>query len=201
MAHEPREDRSGDEAERSEDLAQVEAALTGLAPRPARLSAARLMYLAGQESVASARPRRAAWLWPALATASTLAAAVCASLLVMQPTPQVVERIVYVERPANDRGETKLVESTGQAATDNKVSPSNTAQIPTPHYLRARDLAMSQGVDSLPAFQPGAAGVEIRPATYREMQNRAIEGEYGGRRKLPDAGFYSWPNLLLRGDL
>ena len=198
MAHEPRESQP-DEAGRPEDLAQVEAALTGLAPRPARLNAARLMYLAGQESAESSRKSRAAWLWPSLAAISTLAASIFAALLAMQPAPRTVERIVYVERPAGNSRETRLVEATPQAS-DSKTQPSETAQIPTPHYLRNRELAMSQGVDSLPASQPGAGGVEIRPATYRDMQNRALEGEYGGRRKLPDASFYTWPNLLLRGD-
>src|SRR5207249_654076 len=74
-----------------EGLAELEAALAGLAPRPPDLDRDRLLFRAGQES-AGRRGR----LWP---WATGLLAAVAAglgALLILRPDPQPVERVVYV---------------------------------------------------------------------------------------------------------
>ena len=204
MAHESREDGAPNVVGRSGDLAQLEAALAGLAPRPARLDTARLMYLAGQESAARSRRSRLAWLWPSVAAVATLAASVFGILLARQPEPHVVERIVYVQLPAKNMNENLLAITATTAprvvTPPEKTTQPSPLQIPTPHYLQARNLAMSQGVESLPTYQASAGSMEIRPATYRELQNRILEGESTGRRKLPQPGFYSWPSIILRGD-
>src|SRR5712691_4085152 len=61
----------------------LEEALKSLQPLAGAFDRDRLMYRAGQASA----PRRG-WTWPALAFA-----------LVLQPVPQPVERVVYVEVP------------------------------------------------------------------------------------------------------
>jgi hypothetical protein len=85
------------------DLSALEAALASLVPRADWLDRDRLMYLAGQASVAhtpaaghpaAVSPRR--WGWPAAFAAMTAVAASLLVALVMQPGPQVAERVVFV---------------------------------------------------------------------------------------------------------
>jgi hypothetical protein len=76
---------------RDEGLAELAAALAGLAPRPPDIDRDRLLFRAGQESAA-----RRGRLWP---WATGLLAAVAAGLgavLILRPDPQPVERVVYV---------------------------------------------------------------------------------------------------------
>lgn len=198
MAHDSRED-AADDTRRAGELTQVESALAGLAPRPARIDSARLLYLAGRES-ASSRHSRLAWVWPVATAVSTLAASVFGVLLAWQPEPQVVERIVYVQQAAPAEGEGRLVEvATHDDVRGDAALPP--ARVPSfaPHYLQSRNLAVSHGIDSLPAQGASQGSIEIRPATHRELQHRILEGESTGFRKLPEPSFYSWPGILNLG--
>ncbi len=66
------------------ELVAIEAALGGLSPRPSGIQRDRLMFLAGRASAGGvgeyATARRGRLLWPCVAAASLLAAAVFASL-------------------------------------------------------------------------------------------------------------------------
>jgi len=87
------------------DLKAIEARLASLVPRTDRLDRERLMFLAGQASVAPspATQRRpfGRWAWPAATAAMTAAAASLLVVLLWQGDPRIVERIVEVpvERP------------------------------------------------------------------------------------------------------
>lgn len=200
MAHDSRDDHDPIEAGRKDDLAPIEAALSQLTPRAAKLSAARIMFLAGQESAARAGRPPLAWLWPAVAAVSTVAAAVFGVLFAMQPGPRTVERIVYLDRPVQEKRNDRVAEAPPSAVPSNDMaSTTPLPPIPTPHYLQARNQAMSQGIDSLPTLSSGEGRVEVRPVTYRELQHRILEGDYSARPKLPEPGFYSWPGIIFRG--
>lgn len=217
MAHESRDDPAPYETKRSDDVAEVEALLASLAPRAARLSAAQLMYRAGQESVSHGlRSGPVAWLWPSVAATSTLAASVLGVMLAMQPAPRTVERLVYVSQPAPSAGqqnenERQVVGSTSDSLPPGVRSvgagrivmpsgPTLAAGITSPAYLRAREFARAQGIDSLPLLKSGGGQSGITPATYREMQKEVLDGEYGAGRKLPEASFFSWPSFIPHGD-
>lgn len=198
------------ERERAGELTQVERALAGLAPRPARLDSARLLFLAGQES-ATRRPRPwGTWFWPAATAVATLAASIFGVVAAVRPTTHVVERIVYVQHPQPESGSGRLTSAvpgevpereaaSNPAPSETPVPQSQSPRVPAPHYLQARNQAMSRGIDSLPAFQDGQGSAQIQPVTYRELQHRILEGESTGLRKLPEPGFYSWPGIILTG--
>ena len=76
---------------RDEGLADLAAALAGLAPRPPNLDRDRLLFRAGQESAA-----RRGRLWPWAAGLLAAVAAGLGVLLVLRPDPQPLERVVYV---------------------------------------------------------------------------------------------------------
>jgi hypothetical protein len=76
---------------RDEGLAELEAALAGLAPRPPDLDRDRLLFRAGQESA----PRRGR-LWPWAAGLLAAVAAGLGAVLILRPDPPPVERVVYV---------------------------------------------------------------------------------------------------------
>lgn len=82
------------------ELKAIEAELAALAPRDDRLNRERLLFLAGQASVRDAVVHQNAsvrrWIWPASFAAMTTVAAALFVMLLAQPEPGVVERIVYV---------------------------------------------------------------------------------------------------------
>jgi hypothetical protein len=98
---------SGEESLREDgrDRLELEAALGALVPRAERLNRDRIMFLAGQASVASnGQPvapmgtigpqHRAGWAWPAAFATMTGVAASLLVAMAIRPAPQVVERIV-----------------------------------------------------------------------------------------------------------
>jgi hypothetical protein len=85
----------------NDELAAVEAALASLTPVPSNLQRDRVLFLAGLASADRAvlRPQRrlTAWLWPCATSASLLLAATFGLLWAAGRTPQIVERVVYVQ--------------------------------------------------------------------------------------------------------
>jgi hypothetical protein len=82
------------------ELQAIEAEWARLRPRTDRLDRDRLMYLAGQASVAEAKEksqqgRSPGWFWPTSSLGMTAIAAALLAMLLLRPEPQFVERIVY----------------------------------------------------------------------------------------------------------
>ena len=81
-------------------LKSIEAELAALSPRTDRLDRERLIFLAGQESVAggNARPAKHAgrWAWPGAFAAMTAVAAALLVMMLLRPEPQVEVRFVTV---------------------------------------------------------------------------------------------------------
>src|SRR5437773_1641563 len=75
------------------EMKAIEAALSALSPRVERLDRDQVMYCAGRSSV------RPGWTWPMAASLSLVALALLAGYDVFRPTPQAVERVVYVRVP------------------------------------------------------------------------------------------------------
>ena len=121
------------------ELTSLEAALAGLAPRPARLDRDRLMYRAGQKSRAALR-----WLWPASTAASALAAGCLAVALALRPAPPVVERVVYLPAPEV----APAPDSPAPAAADSRAGLAG--------YLRLQERLLRAGLDGLPEPPPEA---------------------------------------------
>lgn len=86
------------------ELKAVEAELADLCPRDDRLDRERLVFLAGQASVAGRPGPRVAWAWPASSAAMTGVAATLLVMLLARPEPSVEERIRVVKMPVESRG-------------------------------------------------------------------------------------------------
>ncbi len=97
------------------DLAAFEAALASLAPRADGVNRDRLMFLAGEASAAAQSvqsSRQRTWAWPAAFTAITAVAASLLAVLMTQPGPQVVERIIPAGRESNAASPSQVGQST-----------------------------------------------------------------------------------------
>jgi hypothetical protein len=96
-------------------LAALEAALKTLTPLPGRIERDRLMFQAGQASVA-----RRPWLWPGTTAVMTLLAAVFAGLLLHRPAPHADSppAPVTVSASPEDAGAPEFVRLRQQALRD-----------------------------------------------------------------------------------
>lgn len=109
-------------------LKAFEAALASLSPRTDRLDRERLIFLAGQQSVAagSARPARRAgrWAWPAAFAAMTAVAAALLARFLVRPEPPVELRFVKVpaERAIDDKAAPEQ-DVPGPTADGGRVEP------------------------------------------------------------------------------
>jgi hypothetical protein len=87
---------------KQDDIKSFESALAALMPRADRLDRDRLMFLAGQQSILpSPLGRRAggeggsrAWAWPSAFAAMSAVAAILLAMVIYQPAPQAVDRVV-----------------------------------------------------------------------------------------------------------
>ncbi|MGH7140975.1 MAG: hypothetical protein ACREHD_35030 [Pirellulales bacterium] len=162
-------------------LERFAAELAALLPR-ARLDRDRLMYLAGQASVAPARvhlPRR--WPWPAAFGGMTAVAASLLLLLALRPAPQVVERIVRVPMPVSPPNTTDVHPRAApsaavpiaaeQPAAARRLPP----DAPAPVYLDLRDRVLAMGLDSFsPPGAPSDERPDSQPANYRDLLNSLL---------------------------
>ncbi len=87
----------------------MEAELAGLRPREDRLDRERLIFRAGQASVAGRQAGIVRWAWPAVSAGMTAAAATLLVMLLVRPEPRERIRIVEVQVPARpaDAGPTR----------------------------------------------------------------------------------------------
>ena len=182
-----------------QELTALEAALGSLTPQKSSLDRERLMYLAGQASVAAAvrSPRR--WLWPSAAAVMTLASATLAVLLALRPEPQTRERIVYVpvEQPAQPpKAPSPLTAEPNSPAPPAAVN-SELARVPrlpipqaSANALRLRNYALAYGIDSIPpAPGHGHSNDGRAPQSRRELEQLLLDS---GAELTP-----RWPRFRL----
>lgn len=161
------------------DRSDVERLLASFAPRPARLDRDRTLFLAGQAAAATllaptieAVEVRVPWYWPASTVATSLVATVLAVLLV-------------VRGDSTSRAAPSPV--AGQAQPTPVDPPPSITVAPAPEYLqptssewpegsflRLRELALDQGVESLPRPR-GSTDPRETPTTYAQALQSAIE--------------------------
>jgi hypothetical protein len=110
-----------------EGLSAVESALRGLAPHAGALDRDELLFRAGRASA----PRR--WPWVLAAAASAATAGALAVLLALRPEPPVVERVRYVERPAEE---------------PSSVPPEARQPRPPLPHLEMQDKILTRGLDA-----------------------------------------------------
>ncbi|MBN2292908.1 MAG: hypothetical protein JXM70_10815 [Pirellulales bacterium] len=103
------------------ELIAFEAELASLRPDTGSLDMGRLMFLAGQESVAKRKRPWTKLAWPAAFTAMTVAATVLLVMLVNRSQPEVVERIVRVEVPVQDTAPQTLLVTSPENRPDNEA--------------------------------------------------------------------------------
>jgi hypothetical protein len=127
------------EQTREPELAAMEAALRGLAPAPAGIDRDRLMFLAGQ-----ARRPRAGWLWPCATAALALLSAGLTGALVLRPTPEPVERIVFIPSPSPEAFAPARDDETPRVPDRQAVLG----------YFQLRDQVLNRGLDGLPELPP-----------------------------------------------
>lgn len=160
-----------------DDLREIESALRSLTPQPARIDPARLMFLAGQESVRAA-PRRAGrvsgWWRVATALSSALALTLAAIIVIRpQPEPTIVYRDVPVPRAKEPVRPKSLPPSPAAVAEEPRVEPSTSPRDPLDTgwlpvgRLRQQQFAVlqNQHVMSLAS----AAGGGVQPVPQREL--------------------------------
>lgn len=181
-------------SEGGSDLAPLEAALSSLMPRAARIDRDRLMFLAGQTSRQTAsggrKPpgdpveesdiaqRNRSRTWPTAFAAMTALAASLLVLLVNRPEPQVIERIVRVpsEAPRMAAALPKFAEPNRNAVGGG----ARTIEQPEPRaygesYLHARDQALAFGLDSWMQTTPGRASGESLQANYLQLRESLLQ--------------------------
>jgi hypothetical protein len=104
----------------SPELQAIEAEWSRLRPRADRIDRDRLMFLAGQASVAGRvdqlRPARlATWFWPTSCAGMTTVAAVLFAILVLRPESRIAERAVNQAQPSATRDWNARPEAAGDA--------------------------------------------------------------------------------------
>lgn len=199
---------------------ESERLLHRFAPLAARLDRDRILYLAGQASVeipaavtpaavapaaiAPAPRNRIAWFWPASTAAMTCVSAALMLVLLSRPAP--VERIVVRDRivapPAPSAAVAPIAASVPKKRSDD-LSPTENpllvaieriAKSSSPDsYLRARNLALAQGLDAWePPVQHGGGG-PVGPSSYRDLREQLLP-QQSAARAASRASF--WPQGL-----
>ena len=156
------------------ELRAFEAELASLVPRVDGLDDARLMFLAGRLSVE--KSRAIGLVWPAAFGGMTLVATALAVLLLMRPTPEVVERIVRVPfEPA----------PVAVAPNDEQPTPAPAEREPVSERAVAKSHGAPRGPSGLLAtlfgFDEVGRGTSWR-TSYPALRDRIL-----------DKGLDSWP--------
>ena len=127
----------------------LEAELASLTWRSSGIDRDRMLYLAGQASVA--KPQRPAaslrrWFWPIATAASTLMAVVLGTMLVGAVNSPQIEQIVDVreKRPPRPDVKDNLPFSTPSALERVQAA----TRVPQTEYLALRELVLEQGLDA-----------------------------------------------------
>lgn len=133
------------------ELRRLEAALTALIPRVDGIDRDRLMFHAGQASV----PRRP-WLWPCATAVLAAVSVVLGGVLLLQPGPQIVERVVYVPGPEPTPLSAARAEAPTAAVDPGAAVSAELEGWPTDNgYFKLQQHILRWGLDGLP--QPPSA--------------------------------------------
>jgi hypothetical protein len=185
-----------------DDLHEIESALRSLAPQPAQIDSARLMFLAGQESVraVSRREGRVNRGWRFATALSTALALSLAVVLVVRPEPQPL--IVYRDAPAAGAPEPAEPETpppppAAIAGTPQGEPPAAPWDSLAASWLpaggfRERQLAVLR--DAEPTYLASAEDSGFRPVPHRELLDQYLR-ESGVERAAPPraAAAFPWP--------
>ena len=178
------------------ELAPLEAMLSSLAPRAARIDRDRLMFLAGQasaqmasgerrppvylaEQIGVAQANRSRWTWPAAFAGMTAAAAALLVLLVNRPEPRVIERIVRVpieaQRAFASQSRPGGVETT--AFDDETPSAARRPRLAAGEsYVHSRDQALAFGIDAWLQRNPAHASAgDGAASSYRALREDLLQ--------------------------
>lgn len=161
------------------DLKAIEAELASLTPRTGRLDRERLIFLAGQQSVAAgdAGPanRRGGWGWPgAFAAMTAVAATLLVMLLSQLEAPGEVPIVEVPSGPTIEDGAPPEQESPGSFPDDGRVAPLPSPPEPSPKPAPRRSLFASVGLEWIRLPERGELGSE---ASYPRLLDRVLAGE------------------------
>lgn len=178
----------------SPELKELERELRALVPRGPNIELAKLMYQAGQASlspvpplapiVAAAPLWRKQWLWPASTAIAATAAAWLGVLLLLSQhrasLPQTEPRTIV--QPHAPLPAPSPVQAESQAVVNSEAA-APTVPATDAHYLRARETALSAGVDAL-SDKDGSHATATPAPMSRAAQASAVERELGIRRSI-----------------
>ena len=156
----------------SPELQAIEAQWSRL-PRADRIDRDRLMFLAGQASVAGrvdqSRPARlATWFWPASCAGMTAVAAALFAMLVLRPEPQVAERAVHGAQQPATRDWNARPEAAGDAAFG--IARMSTGAVVRGTWTAGMALCLG---DDLLALAPPPNWARPRQRPIRQANNRS----------------------------
>ncbi len=183
-------------------LRETEQLLSSFAPRAPRLKREQLLDLVRPSAMEVALPAmgRTPWYWPAataVMTATSLALMVIISWqAAAEPEVKYRDRIVYRDRlvPAP-----ATMASAKASATPVATAPSHTSvslAVGKNQYLQERELALTRGIDALPAPNFSGDGDNVRPASSWELMREYTPLKL--RRQMEPATTSAW-SLLLGG--
>lgn len=182
-----------------DEMKELERELRALVPRGPKVDLARIMFRAGQASMAPVPPLApplpakpwGTWFWPASAGVMSLVALWLGAIIVVSQfrphdtpaapdTPHPTHMVaVPAPVPASTENYPPIVENPSPIVVE-PATPSDA------RYLRDRQVVISQGVDALPRHQAGNAPSDT-PGSYGSM-NREMLRE---RRSPQRATFWS----------
>ncbi len=165
-----------------DDLRAVESALRSLTPQPARIDPARLMFLAGQESIRAAsrhEGRVSGWWRMATALSSSLALTLAVVIVVRpQPEPTIVYRDVPVPRAKEPAQPESPPPAPTLVAEGPRAEPPASARDPLDAGwlrvggLRQPQFAVLQNTDRMPRTYAVDSG--LRPVPQHQLLDQYL---------------------------
>jgi hypothetical protein len=142
----------------------VEAALSALAPLPAPIDRDRLLYRAGQVSMAKGR-----WAWPGATAVLALVAVTLGVALCLRPAPQPIIHIVHVAvREPVPVAPAVAERPPAPEEADATTGVDRERWLAQADHLKLREQVLRWGLDVLPNPPPGPA-LEPPPPLERQL--------------------------------
>jgi hypothetical protein len=180
-----------------EPLTELERSLAALKPKAGSLDRERLMFLAGQASVAVPRDRaqKAARRWRSATAVTTLVAIGLAVVAVAGPkpadrlvdrkAPEVPSPTQHATTPQSRLSDARVVpeagDDPGRTNIESRSSEANDTSGPeseSPNYLTMRQIALARGVDALP-LPHGRAANELPRLSREQLLDELLEPSQG----------------------